>query len=460
MNLVPFIRFDNVTEQQVADKFIISYFHISRAISDRLRYAPLFAKPSDIQTETDSPTMRNGDYSTTSDKRGVLVEGRWTSSNSILACLQPKKGTIPRDKILGVPEEAFYVRIRADTGREYTTPNNKYGGVGVNSHLFSTFSNNQSNTKRADNIITANDFQSRDGETAWKEWTGSPDDILPYISVPDYVDFYVLCFEMIFVSLSKVFGLGNEPDLAWCQENITYDILNDEKEEQGNMSRIVWDADTERRYETGVDHGVLYLKDSDGKYNNGVPWNGLTGVTQSPSGSEPTALWADNIKYLSIKSAEEFGCTIEAYTYPPEFNACNGLAELAKGITIGQQKRSAFGFCYRSILGNDAKGEDFGYKLHLIYGCEASPSESSYATKNDSPDAINFSWSVTTTPVVAGGNLKPTALLEIDSTEVDPVKLQELEDILYGKNGTGESDPGVAPRLPLPSEIATLFAAG
>lgn len=226
------------------------------------------------------------------------------------------------------------------------------------------------------------------------------------------------------------------------------------------MSKIVWDADTKRRYETGVDHGVLYLKDEDGKYSNGVPWNGLTGVTESPSGSEPTALWADNIKYLSIKSAEEFGCTIEAYTYPDEFNECNGLAELATGITIGQQKRKPFGFCYRTIVGNDAKGEDYGYKLHLIYGCEASPSESAYATKNDSPDAIQFSWTVTTTPVATSGDMKPTALVVIDSTIADKTKLAALEEILYGKDGTGEDDTGTSPRMPLPDEIATMFAAG
>lgn len=226
------------------------------------------------------------------------------------------------------------------------------------------------------------------------------------------------------------------------------------------MSKIVWDADTKRLFETGVDHGVLYLKDENGAYSNGVAWNGLTGVTESPSGSEPTALWADNIKYLSIKSAEEFGCTIEAYTYPDEFKECNGLAELADGVTVGQQKRKPFGFCYRTIVGNDAKGEDYGYKLHLIYGCEASPSESAYATKNDSPDAITFSWSVTTTPVASSGDMKPTALVVIDSTVADKTKLAALEEVLYGKNGTGESDPGTAPRMPLPDEIATMFAAG
>lgn len=226
------------------------------------------------------------------------------------------------------------------------------------------------------------------------------------------------------------------------------------------MSKIVWDADTKRLFETGVDHGVLYLKDENGAYSNGVPWNGLTGVTESPSGSEPTALWADNIKYLSIKSAEEFGCTIEAYTYPDEFKECNGLAELAEGVTVGQQKRKPFGFCYRTIVGNDAKGEDYGYKLHLIYGCEASPSESAYSTKNDSPDAITFSWTVTTTPVASSGDMKPTALVVIDSTVADKTKLAALEEVLYGKNGTGESDPGTAPRMPLPDEIATMFAAG
>lgn len=228
------------------------------------------------------------------------------------------------------------------------------------------------------------------------------------------------------------------------------------------MSKIVWDQDSKRLYETGVDHGVLYPKTKDGKYEGGVPWNGLTGVTESPSGAEPTALYADNIKYLNIKSAEEFGCTIECYTYPPEFKACNGEAELAVGISVGQQTRKPFGFCYRTILGNDSEGNDYGYKLHLVYGCEASPSEKSFETVNDSPNAITFSYEVTTTPVSVGNGLKPTAIITVDSSLVDKEKLTSLEDILYGKNaGVGEdADAGSDPRLPFPDEIAELFAEG
>lgn len=222
------------------------------------------------------------------------------------------------------------------------------------------------------------------------------------------------------------------------------------------MSKIVWDKTGERLYETGVDRGVLYVQ-SNGTYPKGVAWNGLTAVTESPSGAEATPLYADNIKYLNLMSAEEFGCTIEAYTYPEEFAECDGSAELAIGVTIGQQTRKPFGLSYRTKIGNDAAGNEFGYKLHLIYGGLAAPSEKAYASINDSPEAITFSWEVTTTPVSVDGH-SPTASITIDSTKVEPTKLSALEEILYGKDGEGAS--GTEPRLPLPSEIATLFTAG
>lgn len=215
---------------------------------------------------------------------------------------------------------------------------------------------------------------------------------------------------------------------------------------------LVWDAAGERLYETGVKKGVLYVQGSDGKYPKGVAWNGLTGVTESPSGAEANAIYADDMKYLNLYSAEEFGATIEAYTYPDEFAECDGSAELTKGVNIGQQKRKAFGMCYRTVLGNDITGEDYGYKLHIIYGAMASPSEKAYATINDSPEAITFSWEVTTTPVNVAG-LKPTASLVIDSTKADPTKLTALEAILYGSETAD-------PRLPLPDEIKTLMTAG
>lgn len=214
---------------------------------------------------------------------------------------------------------------------------------------------------------------------------------------------------------------------------------------------LVWDAAGERLYETGVKKGVLYVQDNKGAYPKGVAWNGLTGVTESPSGAEANAIYADDMKYLNLYSAEEFGATIEAYTYPDEFAECDGSAELTAGVTIGQQKRKAFGMCYRTVLGNDVTGEDYGYKLHIIYGAMASPSEKAYATVNDSPEAITFSWEVTTTPVNVEG-LKPTASLVIDSTKVDPSKLSALEVILYGSENAD-------PRLPLPDEIKTLMAA-
>ena len=215
------------------------------------------------------------------------------------------------------------------------------------------------------------------------------------------------------------------------------------------MSKLVWDQTGERFYETGVKQGVLYVQSS-GAYPKGVAWNGLTAVTESPSGAEATALYADDIKYLNLMSAEEFGATIEAYTYPEEFEICDGSASIANGVSIGQQKRATFGLCYRTTLGNDTDGNDYGYKLHLIYGALAAPSERAYATINDSPEAITFSWEVTTTPVSVTGH-KPTACITIDSTKADADKLAALEAILYGS----DSDEA---RLPLPDEIAELMA--
>ena len=219
------------------------------------------------------------------------------------------------------------------------------------------------------------------------------------------------------------------------------------------MAKIVWDKTGERFYETGVKNGVLYVQEG-GQYKNGVAWNGLTAVTESPSGAEATPLYADDIKYLNLLSTEEFGATIEAYTYPDEFAACDGSAALADGVMIGQQARKTFGLCYRTTIGNDTNGNDYGYKLHIIYGALAAPSEKAYATINDSPEAITFSWEVTTTPVNVTG-AKPTASITIDSTKADPTKLAALEDVLYGKDG----EPGNEPRLPLPDEIKTLMTA-
>ena len=216
------------------------------------------------------------------------------------------------------------------------------------------------------------------------------------------------------------------------------------------MSKLVWDATGERLYETGVKMGVLYVQE-EGAYPKGVAWNGLTAVTESPSGAEATPLYADDIKYLNLMSNEEFGATIEAYTYPDEFAVCDGSASLAEGVYIGQQTRKAFGMCYRTVVGNDVANNDYGYKIHLIYGALAAPSEKAYATINDSPEAITFSWEVTTTPVNVTGH-KPTASITIDSTKVDKAKLAALEAILYG------SDSEEA-RLPLPDEIAELMAA-
>lgn len=222
--------------------------------------------------------------------------------------------------------------------------------------------------------------------------------------------------------------------------------------------KLVWDKTGEHFYETGVKNGVLYPMSASSTYLKGVAWNGLTAITESPSGAEATALYADDIKYLNLMSNEEFGATVEAYTYPDEFAECDGSASLTEGVYIGQQARKTFGLCYRTTLGNDSKGNDYGYKLHIIYGAMASPSEKAYSTINDSPDAITFSWELSTTPV-AVANFKPTASLTIDSTKVDSQKLATLEEILYGKDGTGEdhSTGAVDPRLPLPDEIANIM---
>ena len=214
------------------------------------------------------------------------------------------------------------------------------------------------------------------------------------------------------------------------------------------MSKIIWDEAGKKFYETGVDHGVLYVQES-GVYGAGVPWNGLTAVTEKPSGAEPTALYADNIKYLSLMSNEEFGATVEAYTYPEEFAECDGSAAVATGVYIGQQPRKTFGLCYRTILGNDTDNNDYGYKLHIIYNALAGVSEKAYSSVNDSPEAITFSWELTTTPVEVEG-FKPTACITIDSTKADKAKLASLEAILYGS----ESEE---PRLPLPSEVIELL---
>jgi hypothetical protein len=219
---------------------------------------------------------------------------------------------------------------------------------------------------------------------------------------------------------------------------------------------ISWDNVGEKVYETGVDHGVLYVQDPDGTYPKGVAWNGLVSVTESPSGAESNPQFADNIKYLNLLSAEEFGGTIEAFTYPDEFNACDGLAEAEVGVVVGQQARKPFGLCYRTIVGNDAAGQTFGYKLHLLYGCLVSPSEKAYTTINESPEAITFSWDFSTTPAPVTG-FKPTASLVIDSTKLDAAGLTDLaalEVILYGTTGT----PNVEGTLPSPDDVIAMFA--
>lgn len=240
---------------------------------------------------------------------------------------------------------------------------------------------------------------------------------------------------------------------------------------------LKWDEVGERFYETGISNGVLYPYDKNTQdptkaYGPGVVWNGLTGVTEKPSGAEPTALYADNIKYLTLMSNEELGLTVEAYTYPDEFAECDGSAAIANGVSVGQQTRNRFGLCYKTLIGNDVDSTDKGYKLHLVYGCLASPSERAYATVNDSPEAQTFSWEVTTNPIEVSGK-KPTAIITIDSTKADSTKLKALESKLYGTAAIEavaadpehnieavDAAPAVDAYLPLPSEIATMFAAG
>ena len=217
------------------------------------------------------------------------------------------------------------------------------------------------------------------------------------------------------------------------------------------MATIVWDATGEKQYETGLDRGVLYVKDATGAYPLGVPWNGLTAVTETPSGAEPTPFYADNIKYANITSAEEFGGTIEAFTYPDEFGACDGSASPAVGVEVGQQARKEFGFSYRNKVGNDAAGQDAGYKIHLVYGALAAPSEKARTTINDSPDLLAFSWEFSTTPVSVT-DLKPTAHLVIDSTKTTAAKMLALETLLYGAAATPAE-------LPLPDEVIAIFSA-
>ena len=217
------------------------------------------------------------------------------------------------------------------------------------------------------------------------------------------------------------------------------------------MARLIWDEVGQRFFETGVKNGVLYVQDNDGSYKNGVVWNGLTAVTESPSGAEETPLYADDVKYLTLRSAEEFGATVEAYTYPEEFEQCDGSASIAEGITIGQQARRAFGLCYRTSVGNDIQGQNFSYKLHLIYGCTVAPSEKSYSTINDNPEAITFSWELSTVPVPVDG-FSPTASLVIDASKVDEGKMALLEDALFG-------DESNEAKLLLPNEIMEMLKA-
>lgn len=216
------------------------------------------------------------------------------------------------------------------------------------------------------------------------------------------------------------------------------------------MAQLKWHDIGDRQYETGVDKGVLYPQDAQGAYPAGYAWNGLSAVTESPSGAEPTAIYADNVKYLNLISAEEFAATIEAYSSPKEFDECDGTKELVPGVTVGQQARKPFGFSYRTILGNEVQLNDFGYKIHLIWNATAAPSEKAYATVNDSPEAITFSWEVSTTPTEVGEGFRPTANMTIDSTTIEADKLKALEDILYG---TDDAEP----RLPSPIEILALL---
>ena len=215
------------------------------------------------------------------------------------------------------------------------------------------------------------------------------------------------------------------------------------------MARLIWDEVGQRFFETGVKNGVLYVQDNDGSYKNGVVWNGLTAVTESPSGAEETPLYADDVKYLTLRSEEEFGATVEAYTYPEEFEQCDGSASIASGVTIGQQARRAFGLCYRTSVGNDIQGQNFSYKLHLIYGCTVAPSEKSYSTINDNPEAITFSWELSTVPVPVDG-FSPTASLVIDASKVDEGKMELLENALFG-------DESNEAKLLLPNEIMELL---
>ena len=215
------------------------------------------------------------------------------------------------------------------------------------------------------------------------------------------------------------------------------------------MAKLVFDAVGSRFFETGVKNGVLFVQGENGEYENGVVWNGLTAVTESPSGAEATPLYADDMKYVVLYSTEEFGATIEAYTYPEEFEQCDGSAQLGAGITIGQQQRKSFGLVYKTVIGNDVQGQDLGYKIHIIYGAKAAPSEKAFATINDSPEAVTFSWEVSTVPVPVEGH-RPTSTLVIDSTKVDAEKLAAIEDKLFGS----ESEEST---LPLPNEIAEML---
>lgn len=216
------------------------------------------------------------------------------------------------------------------------------------------------------------------------------------------------------------------------------------------MAKLTWDDTGKKIYETGVDRGVLYPIATGTTYGTGIPWNGLTAVNESPSGAESNPQYADNIKYLDLTSAEGFGFTIEAFTYPVKFEECDGSAQLAEGVTIGQQTRKMFGFSYRSLVGNDTQGTDYGYKIHLVYGCKASPSEKSRSTVNDSPEAITFSWEITTTPVNVNGH-KPTSHLVVDTTVAEGTKVTALETKLYGDDSAG------TPTLPMPDEVYTMF---
>lgn len=219
----------------------------------------------------------------------------------------------------------------------------------------------------------------------------------------------------------------------------------------GTFAPLVWDETGKKLFETGVSNVALYPQDTTGVYGAGVAWNGVTNISESPSGAEATTLWANNGKYLNLYSVEEYASSIEAYTYPDEFAECDGSAEIAKGVSIGQQTRKSFGLAYKTLIGSDTDGNDHGYKLHLVYGCKAAPSERSHATVNDSPEALSFSWEISTTPVSVTGH-KPTASVEIDSTKVNAEKLAAFEKILFGSTEA-------AARLPLPDEVASLLAA-